>query len=222
MENQFCATICRFHTKAENKLLIIGWFSQNGINENQLLVCLDKKKIPFTMERVDLTRSLLRTREGILITRQYYLWIDLPRSWRNCKRLEVKNFYQGVGKTAYYVDVSKLKTAEKGVQRNIDKSTVVEDGFQVLGWYIDQGDVKLRFFDKYGVEYPAEIIRKDREDVRKVFPENTGDEVIGFLAYYKGSVPRQIIARFEGGGRYYDYSGSDACTERSQFCSDAL
>lgn len=154
------------------------------------------------MERVDLTRSLLRTREGILITRQYYLWIDLPRSWRNCKRLEVKNFYQGVGKTAYYVDVSKLKTAEKGVQRNIDKSTVVEDGFQVLGWYIDQGDVKLRFFDKYGVEYPAEIIRKDREDVRKVFPENTGDEVIGFLAYYKGSVPRQIIARFEGGGRY--------------------
>ena len=44
MENQFCATICRFHTKAENKLLIIGWFSQNGINENQLLVCLDKKK----------------------------------------------------------------------------------------------------------------------------------------------------------------------------------
>ena len=126
----------------------------------------------------------------------------MPRSWRNCKRLEVKNFYQGVGKTAYYVDVSKLKTAEKGVQRNIDKSTVVEDGFQVLGWYIDQGDVKLRFFDKYGVEYPAEIIRKDREDVRKVFPENTGDEVIGFLAYYKGSVPRQIIARFEGGGRY--------------------
>ncbi len=202
MENQFCVTICRFHTKAENKLLIIGWFSQNGINENKLLVCLDKKKIPFTMEKVDLTRSLLRTREGILITRQYYLWIDLPRSWRDCKRLEVKNFYQGAGKTAYYTDVSKLRKAEKEVQRNIDKSTVVEDGFQILGWYIDQGNVKLRFSDKSGRKYPAEIIRKDREDVRKVFPENAGDEVVGFLAYYKGSVPKQITVSFEGAGRY--------------------
>ena len=29
MENQFNVTICRFHTKAKNKLLIIGWFNQN-------------------------------------------------------------------------------------------------------------------------------------------------------------------------------------------------
>lgn len=202
MENQFCATICRFHTKVENKLLIIGWFSQNGIDDNQLLVCLDKKKIPFIMERVDLTRSLLRTREGILITRQYYLWIDLPKSWRDCRRLEVKNFYQGVGRTAFYTDVSKLKKAENEVQRNIDNSTVVEDGFQISGWYIDQGDVKLRFFGESGREYSAEIIRKEREDVRQVFPENSGKEIVGFLAYYKGSVPKRIIVRFEGAGKF--------------------
>ena len=50
MENQFNVTICRFHTKAKNKLLIIGWFNQNEIGGNQLLVCLDKKKLPFSME----------------------------------------------------------------------------------------------------------------------------------------------------------------------------
>ena len=59
MKNKFYVTACRFHTKTENKLLITGWFHQNTIGENQLLVCLDKKKLRFSIEETEVGRSFL-------------------------------------------------------------------------------------------------------------------------------------------------------------------
>lgn len=202
MENKFFVTTCRFHTKVKNKLLIIGWFYQNGVRNNQLLVCLDRKKLPFTMEKVDMGRSTLKTKDGILITKQYFLWIDLPKSWRECKRLEVKNFYHGAGNTAYSVPVSNLKNIEGIMQRFIDSSTVDEEGFEISGWYIDQGGIALSFADASGEDIPVQIERKDRPDVRKMYPENTEEEVVGFAASYKGDVPKKIRVQFEDESRY--------------------
>lgn len=202
MENKFFVTTCRFHTKVKNKLLIIGWFYQNGVRNNQLLVCLDRKKLPFTMEKVDMGRSTLKTKDGILITKQYFLWIDLPKSWRECKRLEVKNFYHGAGNTAYSVPVSNLKNIEGIMQRFIDSSTVDEEGFEISGWYIDQGGIALSFADASGEDIPVQIERKDRPDVRKMYPENTEEEVVGFAASYKGDVPKKLRVQFEDESRY--------------------
>lgn len=202
MENKFFVTTCRFHTKVKNKLLIIGWFYQNGVRNNQLLVCLDRKKLPFTMEKVDMGRSTLKTKDGILITKQYFLWIDLPKSWRECKRLEVKNFYHGAGNTAYSVPVSNLKNIEGIMQRFIDSSMVDEEGFEISGWYIDQGGIALSFADASGEDIPVQIERKDRPDVRKMYPENTEEEVVGFAASYKGDVPKKIRVQFEDESRY--------------------
>lgn len=202
MENQFNVTICRFHTKAKNKLLIIGWFNQNEIGGNQLLVCLDKKKLPFSMEEIKIGGTSLRTRKGVTVNRQYYLWVDLPRSWRDCKCLEVKNFYNGVGNTAYSIPVSTLKKYEFYVQKYIDSVEAEKDSFQISGWYIDQGGIELRFLDDTGKEYPVDILRKSRSDVRKQYPENAPEEVIGFTACYTGDVPKKIRIRFEGPDRH--------------------
>lgn len=202
MENQFNVTICRFHTKVKNKLLIIGWFCENEIGENQLLVCLDRKKLPFSMEEIKIGGTSLRTRKNGVITKQYYLWVDLPRSWKECKCLEVKNFYKGVGNTSYSISVSTLIKYEKHVQKYIDRVDAGKDNFQISGWYIDQGGMKLCFRDDTGKEYPAEIIRKVRADVRKQYPENTQDEVIGFIASYSGTVPKKLKICFEGSDRY--------------------
>ncbi|MCI9439846.1 MAG: glycosyltransferase [Ruminococcus sp.] len=202
MENKFFVTTCRFHTKVKNKLLIVGWFYQNGVRNNQLLVCLDRKKLPFTMEKVDMGRSTLKTKDGILITKQYFLWIDLPKSWRECKKLEVKNFYHGVGNTAFSVPVSNLKNIEGIMQRFIDSSVVEEDGFEISGWYIQQGGIELSVADGSGQEYPVEMKQKDRPDVRKMYPENTEEEVVGFVASYKGSVPKKVRVQFEDADRY--------------------
>ena len=202
MENQFNVIICRFHTKVKNKLLIIGWFNQNEIGSNQLLVCLDRKKLPFSVEEVKIGGTALRSRKGTLITRQYYLWVDLPRSWRECKCLEVKNFYKGVGNSAYSISVSTLKKYEFRVQKYIDLIDAEKNRFQISGWYIDQGGIELHFLDESGKEYPVDILRKSRADVRKQYPENTPEEAVGFVASYTGDVPKKIRICFEGPDRH--------------------
>ena len=204
MKNKFYVTACRFHTKTENKLLITGWFHQNTIGENQLLVCLDKKKLRFSIEETEVGRSTMKMKDGILITKQYFLWVDLPAVWRNCRCLEVKNFYQGIGNTAYSVRVPKLKRFEKKMPEHIDEGTVGKDGFEISGWYIDNGEMKVRVYDMSGRQYPVEIKRKDREDVKQAYPENTEGEIVGFDASYQGSAPEKIRVRFEDSLRYVD------------------
>ena len=204
MKNKFYVTACRFHTKTENKLLITGWFHQNTIGENQLLVCLDKKKLRFSIEETEVGRSTMKMKDGILITKQYFLWVDLPAVWRNCRCLEVKNFYQGIGNTAYSVRVPKLKRFEKKMPEHIDEGTVGKDGFEISGWYIDNGEMKVRVYDLSGRQYPVEIKRKDREDVKQAYPENTEEEIVGFDASYQGSAPEKIRVRFEDSSRYVD------------------
>lgn len=140
MKNRFYVTVCRFHTKAENKLLITGWFRENEIGENQLLVCLDRKKLHFTMEDFDLGKNTIKRRGGLVVTKQYHLWVDLPKSWRDCKCLEVKNFFHGVGNTAYSVNIPKLKRYEKKIPWHIDEAIAEQDGFWLSGWYIDRGE----------------------------------------------------------------------------------
>lgn len=202
MENKFLVTTCRFHTKKKNKLLIIGWFYQNEIRENQLLVCMDKKKLPFSIDEVDMERTMQKTKEGVLITNQYFLWIDLPKSWKECKRLEVKNFYHGVGNTAFCISVPKLKKIEGIMQKCIDSCEIDDEGFEVSGWYIDQGGIELSFSDESGNEYPVERKPKPRWDVSKMYPENTKGEIVGFVASYRGNVPKKIRVQFEDASRY--------------------
>lgn len=202
MENKFLVTACRFHTKKKNRLLIMGWFYQNEMKENQLLVCMDKKKIPFSIDEIDMERTLQKTREGVPITNQYFLWIDLPKTWKKCKCLEVKNFYHGVGNTAFRISVSNLKKFEGIMQRCVDGGKAEEEGFEISGWYIDQGGIGLSVSDESGNEYPIEIKKKDRKDVRKMYPENTEEEVVGFVASYKGNVPKKVRVQFEDESRY--------------------
>lgn len=133
MKNKFYVTLCRFHTKEENKLLIAGWFHQNEMGENQLLVCLDKKKIPFSIEEIDMGRSTIRSSDGIVITKQYFLWVTLPKKWGGCRHLQVKNFYKGVGKTAFDASIPKLKKIKKQQQVYIDNGIAGIDGFKISG-----------------------------------------------------------------------------------------
>ena len=43
MKNRFVVTTCRFHTKEKNKLLIMGWFWENQVNDNRISIVLGKK-----------------------------------------------------------------------------------------------------------------------------------------------------------------------------------
>lgn len=192
MKNKFYVTLCRFHTKIENKLLITGWFHQNLIGDNRLLVCLDKKRLPMTLEEVDVDRGVIKKREDVLITKQYFLWVSLPRRWRECKCLEVKNFYQGTGNSAFSMSVSKLKKEKEKVNGFIDGGIIIEDGFQISGWYIDNGGMEFHAFTQADQKYPLEIRLLNREDVKKAYPESSEEEIVGFVASYKGDIPDKV------------------------------
>ncbi len=201
MTNKFYVTVCRFHTKAENKLLITGWFHENEIGENQLLVCLDRKKLHFSVEEFELGKNTIKRRGEVLVTKQYFLWVDLPKGWRDCRCLEVKNFFHGVGNTAYSVNVSKLKRYEKKIPWHIDEAVEEPDGFWLSGWYIDRGEAELQILDFSGKEYSVEIEKKKRKDVRDAYPENTEKEVVGFGIFCKCSVPDKIKVRLKDSNR---------------------
>lgn len=206
MKNKFIVTSCRFHTKEKNKLVITGWFQENQQGENKLLVCLDKKKIPFTIDEKEIMSGEKKTREGVYITKQYLLWINLPRSWKECHTLDVKNFYQGVGEDAFSISMARLEKLGKKINKYVEVGEATSDGFQITGWYVNTGNVQMSFRDKSGNNYPVTVSRKRRPDVRRVYPECSEEDIIGFTASYVGKIPSKIQVHFEEGEKSSDYT----------------
>ena len=64
---------------------MIGWFRENTIGNNELRVCLDKKKIHFTMEEKDFVGGAVKALDGLKVTKQYFLWIDLPKDGKRAE-----------------------------------------------------------------------------------------------------------------------------------------
>lgn len=206
MKNKFLVGMCRFHTKIKNRFLITGSFQQNEQGENRLEVYLDNRKLPFTTEDRDLSLSEVKSGPGFLITKEFFLWIDLPKDWRQGKTLKLINRESGDSKKCAALPVSKLIRHEKRLWKYVDQSHVTEDGFELSGWYIKDGDVKITLRDKNGKSYPVEMQYRQRPDVRKVFPECEEEEVVGFQASYTGPVPKQVQVRFESPQRAAGYT----------------
>ena len=45
MENKFLVSACRFHTKNDQKIVVIGTFQKNLIGDQQVTATIDKKKL---------------------------------------------------------------------------------------------------------------------------------------------------------------------------------
>lgn len=205
MKNKFIVMTYRFHTKDKNKFLVIGWFQENTIGSNELRVCLDKKKIHFTMEEKDFVGGAVKALDGLKVTKQYFLWIDLPKGWEACRNLQVMNFYEGEGRPALEISTKRLQHLQGKMAKYIDGGNLLSTGFRVSGWYIDDGTVELGLFDKSGKKYDAEIKRKRRSDVQKLYPENSAEEIVGFEAVYKGDAPKKVIVHLESSTKKADF-----------------
>lgn len=205
MKNKFIAMTYRFHTKDKNKFLVIGWFRENTIGSNELRVCLDKKKIHFTMEEKDFVGGAVKALDGLKVTKQYFLWIDLPKGWEACRNLQIMNFYEGEGGPALEISTKRLQHLQGKMAKYIDGGNLLSTGFRVSGWYIDDGTVELGLFDKSGKKYDAEIKRKRRSDVQKLYPENSAEEIVGFEAVYKGDAPKKVIVHLESSTKKADF-----------------
>ncbi len=206
MDNCFIVTGCRFHTKEKNKLLVIGHFEKNVIGENKLLVQLDQQEVPFVLEEKERLLANVTSSKKMIITKDYFLWIDLPENWRDAKKLRFINVCEEEKEIGLTISVSKLVQDEKKFAKHIDKGNVTDGGFVITGWYIDNGDVNMKFLNMSGDELAVSISRKRRVDVQRAYPENMEEEIVGFEATYSGVVPKKIKVHFESKDRQEDYT----------------
>ncbi|CUX33733.1 glycosyltransferase family 2 protein [Clostridium sp. C105KSO13] len=206
MKNKFVVTACRFHTKEKNKILIMGWFWENQMNDNHISILLDQRKLSFTAEERDAVIGELKSKDGMLITKKYYLWAELPSNWKESKKLYVINTCQGKDDTSCIVPTTKLVKIEQRIPRFIDKGSVSGNGFRISGWYINDGNVKISFRDPSGKEYPVDLKRKKRPDVLLSYPEASDTDVVGFTAVYKGTVPKRVKVELKSGSKETDHT----------------
>lgn len=206
MSNNFIVSTCRFHTKEKDKLLIIGYFDENDIGENQLTVQLDQVSLPFEIQEKERLMSNQRSTTGKYITKDYFLWIDLPKGWKDNKKLQLLDCCEEKRHRSLVLTVSKLQKLEKQICMHIDKETDSGAGFIVNGWYINVGNVSVHVFDETGKELEIDIKEKRRADVVRVFPENTIDEIVGFEIVYKQKTTNTIRVHLQTQVRQMDYT----------------
>ena len=208
MENIFLVSVCRFHTKNSKKVVVIGNFSHNLIGDQKLIVTLDGEKLPCTIEEKELVSSQIQSDGGFPISKQYFLWISLPDSWKEKKHFKLIQVNGAEEKTVLDIPVKRLEKYEKKLPKYVDKGTVEEEGFRISGWDIDDGTTKVDFLDQNGNKIDVTVKRKPRPDVKRVYPENEQEEIIGFSAKYKGEVPKKVQVLFKSESKYADYTAT--------------
>ena len=193
MENAFYIATCRFHVKEKDRLLITGYFLDNRPDGNRIEIRLDGKKLFYTTDGIRLHPLKFRKIRKRLITKQFFLWIHLPKDWREASRLEVLQSYRGKEELMKTFAVSELKNLEKWLANSIDKVNTEEKGFSVEGWYYRRkkcnrfgfwmrikNELEMKEEKKSGVWMCCESIRNVkrkrlpglRHFMRKVFREN--------------------------------------------------
>ena len=209
MENIFYVSVCRFHTKDKRKIVVVGNFNRNLMGDQCLIPALDGQELTYRIEEKDLVSSPIQNEDGILISKQYFVWIDLPENWEKANRLQIFQYAENKSeKKKIVLDVAtkKLKKYESRLPKYVDKGTVEEDGFVVSGWYIDDGTAKVKFHDSNGKRLDVIMKTKSRPDVCKVYPENEENEIKGFYARYKGVVPKSVNITFQSKDKKADYT----------------
>ncbi len=206
MNNSFKTTLCRFHTKERNKLLVVGYFEEDVIGENEISVQFDGNDIPFEVQEVKRVLGGIGSRNGRTLTRDYFIWIDLPQHWREGEKLRIINSYHEDGRDEFSISVSKLQKLEKKFHKFIDTGVVNPEGFAIRGWYIDNGHAKMQFFDMTGKELALNVKRNQRVDVKRAYPESSEKEIVGFEAIYQGEIPKKVRVHFKDEDRVGDYT----------------
>ncbi|MBU3841014.1 MAG: glycosyltransferase family 2 protein [Candidatus Ruminococcus intestinipullorum] len=193
MKNEFYITSYRFHVIDDNKFLIQGWFQENEFGENKLVVTMDDEELTYTTEKyTDVIEARQCTSGKTEIKNRIYLWIQLPKDWKERKKLVMVNKYKGQEKEIFKLTQEQLKKVRSRVEHCIDGGMVVEDTFRVSGWFASSENVEIYFYDKNGTPLECTMKYKHRNDVLRHYPECTDKEVRGFTAEYHGTVPKTI------------------------------
>lgn len=197
MDNKFRVSTYRFHTFEKNKLLITGFFDLDDIGEQKITVKLNRQELAYEIEEKKRLVGGSTFKMGNSITKDYFIWIQLPKTWKKSRCLQINVSNNCQINQAFKVRVSKLKRVERRFPKFIDGINTRNEGFTITGWCISQKDIPVHVYDMTGEELSIEFKRTRRTDARRVFPENAEEDVVGFDLVYKGTLPKKIKLHFE-------------------------
>lgn len=201
MKEIFHLIAYRFHTKDDNKFLIIGCFSNNDSAGHEPVITLDGKVLTYFMEEISLKPLQFGMLNGTIITKRYYIWVDFPKEWEAYHQLTIVSRYEGIEEKVKEVPVSELKELAYNISHYVDSINEKEDGFRIEGWFIGGKQAKVVFTDMSGKELPVEIKEVNRPDVLTEYPEIKAQEVHGFQALHKGKVPKRVKVCYVAGNK---------------------
>lgn len=102
--------------------LIKGIYSENKKGENELICCVDGKKLPMTQEVKEGVE--VRQKYGwytFPIDTEYYFWVTLPEDVKGKKKLSIMELAEGKVKTIFSVPIKKIFDKEKALIYGIDQ-----------------------------------------------------------------------------------------------------
>lgn len=201
MKEAFRLLGCRFHINEKDKMLAVGCLSNNDMKGHEIRFLLDDQVLDYSMEEISLKPIQFGRIDGALITKRYYLWIELPKDWETFRQLKIVDRHEKEEEIAT-IDVLDMKKISADATKYIDIIRPEKNGFHIEGWFIGDKKARIWFLDMNGKELPVEITEVLRPDVLNEYPEIKLEEVHGFSADYKGKVSSQIKVCFETDDKY--------------------
>ncbi len=168
MKNEFYVTAYRFHVKDRNTLLIQGWLAENEwgrINSSQVLMM--KSWFIKTEQHTDVVDAHQCADGKAEIKNRMYLWVKLPKDWRNKKYLTLVNQCQNQMRESLRIKISHLEKLENKIEHCIDGGTVGNQVFRVTGWFVSTEEVKITLYDSEDRKLDNVIKYKRRNDVMR-------------------------------------------------------
>lgn len=181
MANRFELVETRLKYGCNDIFLIKGIYSENKKGENELICCVDGKKLPMAQEVKEGVE--VRQKYGwytFPIDTEYYFWVTLPEDVKGKKKLSIMELAEGKVKTIFSVPIKKIFDKKKALIYGIDQLSLVNKKLVVSGWSIWEEGLEVGVYDTAGNRIKSEIQFGYRRDVIDAFPEVDPEVIRGF------------------------------------------
>lgn len=197
MKEIFQLMLYRLHTRDSNKLLVIGCFGNNEASGHEILFLMDGQILEHTMNEVSLKPVQFGKIGETLITKRYYLWVELPKDWEDCRQIKILHRYGEEEEEVKTIHIVELVKKSLEVPMYLDVIRVEKSGFYIEGWYIGAEGTELSIQALNSTILPVKMTEVLRPDVLREYEEVKADEVHGFVAEYEGRIPSKVRVSFK-------------------------
>ena len=194
IENIFYVTGCRFHVYDKNILFIAGTFRDNNMYDEKIIVTLNGENLDVSIKEYEV--NIPHTLGQDLLTKQYHLWVTLPKDWESRKMLCI---LQSNGKEEIIVkkiSVKKLKKMSGEIPNSVDLITKKEGKTKIRGWYINTGNT-VQNFECKNKSLNLKLNEVYRADVLEAYEECNEENIVGFEAIVKPDSIKVIKIRYK-------------------------